>query len=302
MPDGGEDQNKDVQKNPKGQRTIVVEEEKCIGCGICVYLCPHDALTLQDGIPVVTGKCKVCGLCAASCITKAISMRAKKFTDEGLLDVDVKDVVVFSCRRNVDKEKSYDATVISLLCASRLDPYLIAEVLDRGAKGVVIATCGKNCRNYPGSEEAKNKAELVKKILEKVGEDPNRVRIVEGAFEDVIRDMKDLSEVKSADVVKAATLNRDLRAIIARMRGIVEEGNVYGEKIGYDEYSKILDEAVERAVRFAVVLKNLNGGAKISEIVEKTGLKYSEVLEAILEMKRKGMIEIGVEDELYLKA
>ncbi len=77
--------------------------------------------------------------CSASCITKAISMTAKKFTDEGLLDVDVKDIVVFTCRRNTEKGKDYDATVISLLCSARLDPYLIAEVFERG-KGC----CGFN--------------------------------------------------------------------------------------------------------------------------------------------------------------
>ncbi|KUJ94490.1 MAG: Heterodisulfide reductase, subunit B [Archaeoglobus fulgidus] len=89
----------------------------------------------------MVGKRKVCGLCAASCITKAISMKAKNFTDEGLLDVDVKDVVVFACRRNVEKGKDYDATLISLLCSARLDMYLIAEVFERGAKAVVQVPC-----------------------------------------------------------------------------------------------------------------------------------------------------------------
>lgn len=73
-----------------------------------------------------------------SCITKAISMTAEKFTDEGLLDVDVKDIVVSHAEETL-KGKDYDATVVSLLCSARLDPYLIAEVFERG-KGC----CGFN--------------------------------------------------------------------------------------------------------------------------------------------------------------
>lgn len=285
-------------------KTISVDYNKCVSCGICVYLCPHDALELKDGLPVMIGKCKVCGLCAASCITKAILMSAKKFTDEGLLDIDMRDIVVFTCRRNVEKGKDYDATVISLLCSARLDPYLIAEVFERGARAVVVSTCGGNCRNHPGSAEAKYKAEAVRMILEKLGEDGGRVRVVEGSFEEAVKDLKtkNFEAVKNADVLKNAVLNRDLRAIIARMRGIVEEGNVYGEKIDYEEYLKILEDVIEKAIKFSIISKNLNGGAKVSEIVSRTGLTYREVLDTILEMKRKGLVELEIDEEVVVSA
>lgn len=285
-------------------KTISVDYNKCISCGICVYVCPHDVLELKDGVPVMVGKCKVCGLCSASCITKAISMTAKKFTDEGLLDVDVKDVVVFTCRRNVEKGKDYDATIISLLCSARLDPYLIAEVFERGAKAVVVSTCGNNCRNYPGSAEAKYKAEAVRMMLEKLGEDGERIKVVEGNFEDAINELKakNFDAVKNADVLKNALLNRDLRAIIARMRGIVEDGNVYGEKIGYEKYLKVFEDAADKAIKFSIISKNLNGGAKVSEIVSRTGLTYREVLDAILEMKRKGLVELEIDEEVVVSA
>ena len=284
-------------------KTILVDYNKCISCGICVQLCPHDALELKDGVPVMVGKCKVCGLCSASCITKAISMAAEKFTDEGLLDTEMKDIVVFTCRRNVEKGKDYNATVISLLCSARLDPYLIAEAFSRGARAVLLSTCGNNCRNYPGSAEAKFRLEAVRMILEKLGEDGERVKVVEGNFEDAIEELrtKNFEALKNADILKNAVLNRDLRAIIARMRGIVEEGNVYGEKIDYERYMKVLEEAIDRAVKFSIISKNLNGETKVSEIVSRTGLSYGEVLSTILEMKRKGLVEVEVEEEVVVK-
>ncbi len=65
-----------------------VDEEKCIGCGLCVSLCSSHAmeLVLKEGgkkSQTIAAACKGCGTCAASCPQQAISMQY--FTDEGLL-------------------------------------------------------------------------------------------------------------------------------------------------------------------------------------------------------------------------
>ena len=65
-----------------------VDEEKCIGCGLCELVCPFKAIrvqTAQDGrvAQVVPASCKGCGCCAAGCPEKAISMQ--HFTDEQIL-------------------------------------------------------------------------------------------------------------------------------------------------------------------------------------------------------------------------
>ncbi len=86
------------------------------------------------------------------------------------------------------------------------------------------------------------------------------------------------------------------------MRGIVEEGNVYGEKIGYEKYLKVFEDAADKAIKFSIISKNLNGGAKVSEIVSRTGLTYREVLDAILEMKRKGLVELEIDEEVVVSA
>lgn len=65
-----------------------VDQEKCIGCGICESLCPFHAIRLvkvdkRRKAETVTASCKACGICAAHCPTLAISMGG--FTDEAIM-------------------------------------------------------------------------------------------------------------------------------------------------------------------------------------------------------------------------
>lgn len=53
---------------------IVIDREKCIGCGACVDACPFAALSLEDGIAVVNEKCTLCRACLDVCPVDAISL------------------------------------------------------------------------------------------------------------------------------------------------------------------------------------------------------------------------------------
>ena len=66
--------------------TAFVNEDLCVGCGLCIDLCPYGAPELVQGqkggtkAHVIEALCHGCGTCAASCPQKAIS--PKQFTDE----------------------------------------------------------------------------------------------------------------------------------------------------------------------------------------------------------------------------
>lgn len=58
----------------KNVSTLKLESEKCIGCGMCVDVCPHQILVMNSGKVTVKDKdmCMECGACAKNCPTSAI--------------------------------------------------------------------------------------------------------------------------------------------------------------------------------------------------------------------------------------
>lgn len=53
---------------------IVVDKELCVGCGICVEMCPEEVLELRDEIATVVNldNCIECEACQVNCEYEAI--------------------------------------------------------------------------------------------------------------------------------------------------------------------------------------------------------------------------------------
>ena len=56
---------------------IIVDSEKCIGCGECVDICPVEVYELQDekSVPVNIDDCVGCESCIEVCEQEAITVR-----------------------------------------------------------------------------------------------------------------------------------------------------------------------------------------------------------------------------------
>jgi heterodisulfide reductase subunit A len=61
-----------------------LNQDLCIGCGLCEEACPYDAVRTEDGKSLIMDVlCRGCGVCASSCPEHAIMMM--HFTDEEVL-------------------------------------------------------------------------------------------------------------------------------------------------------------------------------------------------------------------------
>jgi len=57
--------------------TLVLNTDKCTGCGMCRIVCPHRVFDIKNGKALITDKdkCMECGACLKNCLEEAIYVR-----------------------------------------------------------------------------------------------------------------------------------------------------------------------------------------------------------------------------------
>ena len=55
----------------------VIDPERCVQCGGCKSVCPHDAVVVNSGFSIKTERCIGCSQCHKACAFGAISMRSQ---------------------------------------------------------------------------------------------------------------------------------------------------------------------------------------------------------------------------------
>ena len=127
--------------------TTVIDAQKCIGCELCVKVCPSDTISMQDGKARVTGDLSLqCGHCAAVCPVDAVRVGG----------IDPQSLAFSSFTLNDDwlPPGDFDTARLVHLMASRrscrnyTDQAVDRSILTDLVKIGTTAPSGTNCQNW----------------------------------------------------------------------------------------------------------------------------------------------------------
>jgi len=178
--------------------TSRVIPELCKSCGICVKVCPYNAISCDTKAKapavVVEAACAGCGACSAECPFGAITM--KHFTDDQLesqidamLETDNMDkVLAFACNwcsysggdLAGTNRFQYPANVrlIRTMCSGRVDKKLVLRAFARGAPIVLVSGCHfADCHYISAVHWTQKRVEKLWDELEKKGIRPERLQL-----------------------------------------------------------------------------------------------------------------------------
>jgi len=206
--------------------------------------------------------------------------------------------------------------VIKVMCSGRVEPGMILNLLETGADGVLITGCHiGDCHYITGNLHTKRKYSLLQKLISKTGLEPQRVRLewnsaAEGQrFANLVTEFTEQiraigpTPLKTHDInsnlllniraAKEASDNFRLRALVGKEEKMVTVGNVYGEKISQEEFTAIMDEAVETEFQIHRIYLMLREGPKsVKQISQTLGMSSKLVHNYVVALRQRGWIDV----------
>jgi heterodisulfide reductase subunit A len=224
----------------KGEVTVeaitpIIVEENCNGCGLCVKVCPYNAIELVGEKPnqkanVIEAACAGCGTCGAECKFEAIIMR--HFTDEQIIaqidraleEEPENKILAFCCNwcsyagadfAGVSRmQYPSNVRIIKTMCSGRVSENFVRRAFEDRAGAVLVSGCHlQDCHYINANYQTKKRVEKLWKEMEKLGLDKSRLHLewftaAEGQkFADKIEEMKEVVErADRKEIDKAAKL------------------------------------------------------------------------------------------------
>lgn len=65
---------------------LKINADKCVGCGLCVKLCPMNNITVASGKAVSGNQCTMCYRCINKCPKQAITLLGKKIVEQSVIE------------------------------------------------------------------------------------------------------------------------------------------------------------------------------------------------------------------------
>lgn len=206
--------------------------------------------------------------------------------------------------------------IVRVMCIGRIDPVVVLETFAKGADGVLIFGCHPpDCHFIEGNLYAERRIGMLKKLMACAGIEPERLQLewvsdAEGArFADTVKAFTNklrqlgpsaLAGEKPEETVLAgiraagrAAGTARLRTLVGSEKKLIEEENVYGEKVAQEEFDKLMEESVkEECLRSKIYLLAKDKTMSVEELTKHLGIDSEMVLRHVVVMKRRGLLKM----------
>ena len=210
--------------------------------------------------------------------------------------------------------------VIRVMCSARVDPTIILEAFIQGLDGVMVLGCHLGtCHYLTGNYYTERRMKTTKKVLKNVGLSPERLLVdwvsaAEGErfatlvreFTEKVRKLGPLGKETDLDferlktrltAAKEALAQERIRWLVGRERELVEEKNVFGEKIPQEEFDQLMLQTIEKEFAKRRILLSIEKDAlSIKEIAQRVGTSPRGVLRNMISLESAGLVSVvGIE-------
>jgi coenzyme F420-reducing hydrogenase delta subunit len=173
----------------KYSRKAIWDNEKCVGCDKCVFICPYDAIKAEPfaSPKIIEDDCVGCGACALVCPQQAIELKGFEFENvinryaDSASVLKVKSnqptLLLFVCQWSefsaLDDPntalKGKNAMVLEVPCFKAMDPVHVVNALKCGFDGVMGVVCSADdCKLEKGRDTAERNLSVLKTALKQL--------------------------------------------------------------------------------------------------------------------------------------
>ena len=135
------------KQSPGREVTAIIDPDRCIGCGLCIPVCPKETLVIEGGKAVIHGSESLnCDHCAAACPVAAIRV--------GAVDPKLTEFQTFTADKHWLAHGRFNtATLVNLMgsrrsCRNYSDRPVDRSLLEDLVKAGITAPSGSNCQPW----------------------------------------------------------------------------------------------------------------------------------------------------------
>lgn len=210
--------------------------------------------------------------------------------------------------------------IIRVMCSARVDPTIILEAFIQGLDGVMVLGCHLGtCHYMTGNYYTERRMKPTKNVLKNAGLSPERLLVdwvsaAEGErfatlvkdFTERVRELGPLGNETDLEpqqlrtrlvAAKEALAQERIRWLVGRERELVEDKNVFGEKVPQEEFDQLMLQTIEKEFAKRRILLSIGEDAlSVKEIAQRVGASPGDVLRNMVSLERDGLVSVvGIE-------